>query len=315
MAPLIGTLKALGATFEFTGRGDHLPLTVRGKIARGGPCTLSGETSSQFLTALLFAAPLLADGLQITRLDGARSISYLEMTLSALRVAGITLSCSPDNASIEVQEQSYTPFRTTVGADYTSCSYFMAAAAMSGGSVTITGLRGPSEQGERAIIGWLRRMGACVTLDGEQCSVQGSDLTGDVSIDATDFPNIIPTLAVMAAVAHGTTELRGGEVTNFHKSPRLVAVVDGLRQCGVVADVLLEGDIPVGFRVVGRPSYPGGVTLDAREDHRLAKAFSLLSLRAERPITITGISTQTAMLEQFVRDASHIGLGLTMRSG
>lgn len=308
MAPLFAVLESLGGSFDHGAAPGRLPAMVTGRARGGGSCTFRGDISSQFTTAMLMAAPLMEGGLRLEVTGETVSPSYVAMTLQAQRTAGVHVLGSPGEGSFTVTRQDYRPFEAAVGPDYTSCSYFMAAAAMSGGKVTIRGLDTPTLQGEQAIVGILREMGARVEFREGTCLVAGDGrLRGGLRLDATDYPNIIPTVAVLAAVADGTTVLTGGGVTNSHKSPRVTALVAGLRHLGVAAEVIVERGRPVGFSITGRPGLDAGARLDAREDHRLAKAFSLLALKARSPLTITGIASQRALLERFVDECCALG--------
>lgn len=314
MDALVNVLEGLGGSFEHPDADRRLPISVTGKVASGGACGVSTQVSSQFLTALLFAAPLMAGGLRIELQGPARSTPYVALTVTALARAGIEVAVGDDLRSFTVAEQAYRPFQARIGCDYTSCSYFMAAAAISGGAVRLQDFDGTSEQGERAIVDILARTGAHLTPSTEGYLVEGNGLRTDMALDATDYPNLIPTLAALGAVGRGTLVVSGGHVTNFHKCPRVPTLVDELRRFGADASVVLDDGVPAGFSITGRERYPGGVTLDAHEDHRVAKALSLLSLRADAPFRITGISSQVAMLEEYVGDCSRLGMPLRIAS-
>lgn len=272
MGELIVALRTLGARIE-PPAAETLPVRVCGPL-HGGRLTLSGRVSSQFGSALLTVAPLTVEGLALDFESPPVSAGYLTLTLEMMRRFGTRCEeISP--ASWRVPGgQVYHGTRIRIAPDPVLASYFMALPAVIGGSIRIPDLRS-QERGEARFAALLEAMGCRVTVDGAGIligePVRGLQALGP--IDLADAPDIVPTLATLAAlVPHGTTRLSGIGHLRYKESDRLNDLAQELNRAGLRVEV--ESD---GLRIEG-----GGrlrtVTLDAHDDHRLAMSFALLAL-------------------------------------
>lgn len=266
---LVEALRHLGARVDSSGAGG-LPLRVRGPIG-SGPVTVAADRSSQFLSGLMLAGPVLADGLTITLGSAPVSMPYVEMTASVMRSFGARVEIGP--AAVRVDGGGYrSPGRYSVEPDASAASYFWAAAAVTGGAVGVRGLSSSSIQGDVGFAEVLESMGATVTT-GElgETVVTGGPLRG-ADIDLRDLSDTAPTLAVTAALARGPTKVTGIGFIRGKESDRIAAPVAELRRCGVDATENADG-----FTVApaGKPS---GARIRTYDDHRMAMAFSVLGL-------------------------------------
>ena len=239
-------------------------LTVQGKLPPG-VYRLPGNVSSQFVTGLLYALPLLEGDSELVLTTPLESRGYVDMTLEALARFGIR-GTERENGFLIPGRQKYCPAQASVEADWSQAAFWLAAAAL-GNPVQPVGLEEDSSQGDRVIGDYY------VPL----CR------PGDVDIDLSQCPDLAPPLAVMAAVRCGTTRLVNAGRLRLKESDRLAAITQVLRALG--ADVE-EG--PDFLRIQGRDALAGGCTVDCCNDHRIAMMAAVAAARCESPVTLTG---------------------------
>lgn len=275
MGPLVRALRALGAEVDEAGDPERLPLVVRGP-ARGGPVALAGDISSQFLSGLLIAGPLLEDGLDVTLTTPLVSRPYAVMTAAVMAAFGGRAEVGGDRCRVPSGGAGYRSVASyAVEPDASAASYFLAAAAMTGGRVRVPGLGRDSVQGDVQFAGILESMGAEVRWERDAVTVTGTGRLTGVDVDLAALSDTAPTLAVVAAVAEGPTTVRGIGFVRGKESDRIAAVVTELTRCGVPAE-----ERPDGFVVHPAPrSGPAGpVRIRTYDDHRMAMAFAVLGL-------------------------------------
>ncbi len=262
-------LRRLGARVEFPSGGDGLPIRICGPI-RSRDAAVATDRSSQFLSGLMLAGPLVPGGLTL-RVDGlAVSRSYVEMTAAVMRSFGAAVEIGPD--VVRVFGDGYTPVEHfAVEPDASSASYFWAAAAITSGTVVVEGLGADSIQGDARFASLLQTMGATMEEVAGCTRVTGGPLQG-VEVDMADMSDTAPTLAVAASLAATPTTVRGIGFVRGKESDRIAAVVSELRRCGVEARELVDG-----FSVAGGSS-PAGARVRTYDDHRIAMAFAVLGL-------------------------------------
>ena len=266
---LADALRRLGASVEFPAGGDSLPMRIRGPITASS-VSVAGDRSSQFLSGLMMAAAATPEGLTLRIAGPAVSRPYVEITAAVMEAFGASVDVEP--GSVRVSGGGYRPVdRFTVEPDASAASYFMAAAAVTGGTVRIEGLGAGSIQGDARFAAVLESMGATVDRDETSTTVRGGPLRG-VDVDLSDLSDTAPTLAAAAAVADTPTTVTGVGFIRGKESDRVAAVVEGLRRCGVTAR-----ELPDGFTVEPGPA-PSGAVIRTYDDHRIAMAFSVLGL-------------------------------------
>ncbi len=299
IAPLTEALGRLGVDITFEGLPGCPPLRLSSSGWQRAHTTLDASASSQYLSALLLAAPRSPHGL-VVDLRGERIASwpYAALTIAAMARAAVpvatfhhrgdTLSpCTledipllPPNA-IRCTVPGNQPYRAgtfTVEGDWSSASYFLAAGALGRVPVTVTHLRTDSLQADRALVDILKRMGARVTVAATGITVWPSPLMGaDLPMGAC--PDLVPTVAVLAAAAQGTTRIHGAAHLRLKESDRIAAVADGLTRLGVAVQTTDDG-----LFIAGGLAVRGPVELATFGDHRLAMSLSLTELLGVRPI-------------------------------
>jgi len=271
--PLGELLEALGqaGVQAVSERGDGCPpVRVTGGLT-GGRAQLSGGTSSQYLSALLFIGPLAPAGLAIDITGELVSRPYVDLTLEVLGNFGISYYREGYRYFELPGGQSYLPREYEIEADASSASYFWAAAAVTGGQVTITNLSLESSQGDAAFPEVLGRMGCAVESSPAGLTVQGGPLTG-VTVDMGTMPDLVPTLAVLAAFAAGDTVITGVAHLRHKESDRLHAVATELGKLGIEARETPDG-------LVIRGGTPKGAVIHTYNDHRIAMSFAVAGLK------------------------------------
>ena len=294
--PLITALRQLGVKVSCD--GESPPVTVEGGGLDGGVTELPGDISSQFISALLLVAPLAEKSVTIHLTTMPESRSYILMTLECMERFGITVGYSGDMMEYEVTCQEYQPVDYRMEGDWSSASYLLALGALSG-AVTVTNLNPSSLQGDRVLLDFLRKMGAEVEVKSDCVTVKKQKLQA-IRADLTDCIDLLPTMAVLAVVADGTSEFTGIRRARLKESDRIAAVREGLERAGV--KVIEEPD-----RLVIAGSMPGRATIDSHGDHRIAMAFSLMGA-ASGCITIDGAECVTKTYPEFWDVLKSIGV-------
>jgi 3-phosphoshikimate 1-carboxyvinyltransferase len=271
LGELLDALRQVGVR-AVSERGDGCPpVRVTGGII-GGRAQLSGSISSQYLSALLFIGPLAPAGLAIDITGELVSRPYVDLTLEVLGDFGITYYREGYRYFQLPGGQCYLPQTYEIEADASSASYFWAAAALTGGRVTITNLSLESSQGDAAFPGVLGRMGCAVESTPAGLTVQGGLLQG-VEVNMATMPDLVPTLAVLAAFAQGDTVITGVAHLRHKESDRLAAVAAELARLGIEARETTDG-------LVIRGGAPKGAVIHTYNDHRIAMSFAVAGLKA-----------------------------------
>ncbi|MCD6452793.1 MAG: 3-phosphoshikimate 1-carboxyvinyltransferase [Dehalococcoidales bacterium] len=266
---LVQALKQWGVNCSC--HGELAPVTIEGGQLNGGTIRLPGNISSQYISALLIVAPLARQKVNIRLTTPLESTPFVLMTLDCLREFGIKVTASPDLREFDILPQQYQPTRYTIEGDWSSASYFLAMGALSAG-ITVTNLNPQSRQGDRVILSWLEEMGASVEVDESAVTVRKSRLKA-ISANLANCIDLLPTMAMLAALADGQSELTGIARARLKESNRVAAVREGLERMGV--RVTEEKN-----RLIITGSSPRGAVIDPRNDHRIAMAFSIPGLVA-----------------------------------
>ncbi len=272
MGPLLGALRELGADVQ-TGDGA-LPVRIRGKRLDGGPLALNPGVSSQFVSALLLAAPGMRDGLDLQLEGPIPSRPYLELTRAVLEAFGGFVAVDAAGRRWRVRPGRLEPVSYTVEGDWSAAAFPLAAAAVAGGRVTVANVAPGSAQGDRCLTGILARAGCHVTSGASGVSVEGP-ATVAFEADLSDAPDLFPALAVVAASVPAGSVLRGLGALRHKESDRLAVMVGNLGRLG--AEVGTDGET----MVVRKPLPRGGsrdVAVTAAADHRIAMAMAVAAL-------------------------------------
>lgn len=295
--PLLKSLNDLGGEAFSIKKNDCAPLVVRGRI-RGGRTVLDGRVSSQFLSALLISCPLAEDDAEIV-IDGElKSRPYAEITLEMLEEAGAEVETDFERFFIP-GGQRYRLEDYTVPGDFSSASYLLAAAAVTGSRLSVRGLR-PSRQGDSAIVSILRDMGAKISWDQEKGDlvIEGGDLEG-VEVDASLTPDLVPTIAVLGSLARGKTVVKNAEHVRHKETDRLSAMAMELSKMGADIKERPDGLVIEGGRLEG-------ARVSGHHDHRIVMALTVAGLAAGDTRIDTAESVSVSY-PSFFEDMARIG--------
>ncbi len=276
--------------------GDkNLPLIVEGKLSYG-EYAIDGNVSSQYITGLLLALPLLDGSSKITVSGTLESKGYVDMTLDTLSKSGVSIK-QKDNCFFIDGNQRYSPRSVTVEGDYSQAAFFIAGAALAG-DTTIDGLDPCSLQPDRAIVDIMRRMGADITQTGNLLTVRQSKLRG-IDVDVSQCPDLVPPIAAAAAMAEGTTRITGAARLRIKESDRLRSMSANLNSIGIETEELDDALIIHGGRV--REG-----TVDSFGDHRIPMAFAILAA-GSAALTIRGAQCVSKSYPSFFEDLKSLG--------
>jgi 3-phosphoshikimate 1-carboxyvinyltransferase len=273
MGTTFDALAELGAGVEALADAGHLPATVTGGGTASRVLRVPGDASSQFLSGLLLIGPCLPDGLVVELTTDLVSRPYVELTIAVMTAFGATVH-QPDEHSFEVAPGGYRATDYAIEPDASAASYPLAAAALCGGQVTVTGLGASALQGDAAFADVLVQMGAGVDRDSHRTTVaaQRGRLTGG-TFDFTHISDTAQTLAAIAPFASSPVTITGIGFIRRKEIDRLAAVATELRRAGIRVD-----DDPDGWTI-----HPGPVrstTFETYDDHRMAMSFALIGLAA-----------------------------------
>jgi 3-phosphoshikimate 1-carboxyvinyltransferase len=272
---LASVLERLGATLKLTGGGGGLPLEAGGSPVRGGVVSVSASHSSQFASALLLIGPRLDGGLELNLAPGAVSLPYIELTARVMREFGVEVE-RPDSLSWRVPAGDYAGRRYEIEGDHSSASYFLAAAAIVGGTVRVERLDPESEQADACLGEILETLGCSVKRDRFAIEVEGSGRIPPFDLEMSHAPDVVPTLAVLALFADGPCSMRGIAHLRIKESDRLGVLASNLRRLGREAEATEDA------LLVDAPGGPlHGATIETASDHRMAMAFAVAGLRIE----------------------------------
>jgi 3-phosphoshikimate 1-carboxyvinyltransferase len=270
LGDLLDALRSLGAEISFAQAQGFPPLTISGGPLEGGEVTLNAETSSQFLSALLMVGRCMEKGLTVNIPGIVTSRPFVDLTLGTMAQFGVTVE-SEGYSRFRVEPGGYTGTDLTVEADATAATYFLAAAALTGGRITIQGLGTNSVQGDVGFADLLGRMGCNVHMGPDEISLTSGELRG-IDVDLNGMPDTVPTLAVVAALARGKTTIRNVANLRVKESDRLAALAAELTKIGARVEELPDG------LVIHPAKTLHGATIETYNDHRIAMSFGVLGL-------------------------------------
>ncbi|NHZ89466.1 3-phosphoshikimate 1-carboxyvinyltransferase [Massilia sp. CCM 8733] len=273
---LVDALNAIGAQIEYTGVEGFPPLRIRRGHIHAQRMAVRGNVSSQFLTALLMAAPLMAREHPVTIDVVGELISkpYIEITLNLMRRFGVTVEQDGwQSFTVQPGQRYASPGTIHVEGDASSASYFLAAGAIGGGPIRVEGVGRDSIQGDVRFAEALEQMGATITRGDNWIEARSNGVLKAIDADFNHIPDAAMTIAVAALYADGTTTLRNIASWRVKETDRLAAMATELRKLGAI---VVEG--PDFISVTPPVGALSAATIDTYDDHRMAMCFSLASL-------------------------------------
>jgi len=315
--PLLEALDSLGVRAESSRGNGQAPLVIEGPLA-GGSVDIPGDVSSQYISALLMAGAVTEEGIELNLTTELKSAPYVDITLEVLEAFGVTAepigatgaggvrSAGADGFVVDGGQQ-YAPEggEYHVPGDFSSMSYLLAAgavAARAGESVVVEGAQ-PSAQGDSAIVDILDSMDAEIEWDRDagEITVERSELTG-TTVDVGDTPDLLPTIAVLGAVAEGDTVIENCEHVRYKETDRVSAMATELEKLGV--SVTEAHDV---LTIHGSDSTLSGATVDGYHDHRIIMSLSIAGLVAEGTTTVSGAEHVDISFPGFFEQLDELG--------
>jgi len=282
--PLLDAIQQLGGRAESTRSNGQAPLVIGGPID-GGAVSIPGDVSSQYITALLMAGAVTDEGIDIDLETELKSAPYVDITLEVLDAFGVDAAKTSEGYRVPGCQSYGRDDAYPVPGDFSSMSYLLAAGAVAGDDdgVVVEGAH-PSAQGDSAIVDVLERMGADIAWDRDagEIRVRRSALAG-VEVDVGDTPDLLPTIAVLGAVADGDTRIVNCEHVRYKETDRVRAMATELEKLGAV--VTEEADV---LTIHGGESDLRGTAVAGHDDHRIVMSLAVAGLVAEGTTTIRG---------------------------
>ncbi|MFW5958618.1 MAG: 3-phosphoshikimate 1-carboxyvinyltransferase [Natronomonas sp.] len=315
--PLLDAIDQLGGRGESTRRNGRAPLVVGGPID-GGEVAIPGDVSSQYITGLLMAGAVTENGIAIELTTALKSAPYVDITLEVLDSFGIETSiCGADNYSSGAAGadgfrvdggQSYEPTdgEYHVPGDFSSISYLLAAGVVAAeDELVVEGAR-PSAQGDSAIVNILESMGGKIEWDRENglISVRKSDLKG-IDVGVADTPDLLPTIAILGAVANGTTRITDCEHVRLKETDRVAAMAAELDRLGITVEEYEDELV-----IHGGVSALHGGRVSGYDDHRIIMSLAVAGLVADGSITIEGAEHVDVSFPSFFEVLEDLGAGI-----
>ncbi|CAJ1949792.1 unnamed protein product [Sphenostylis stenocarpa] len=286
---LVSGLKQLGADVDCFLGTNCPPVRVNGKGGlSGGKVKIPGSVTSQYLTALLMAAPLAHGNVEIEITNKLISAPFVDMTVKMMERFGVSVEHSGnlDRFLVHGNQKYKSPGNAFVEGDASSASYFLAGAAITGGTITVKGCGKNSLQGDVRFAEVLEKMGAKVSWTGNSVTVTGPppDSSGEkvlkgIDINMNEIPDVAMTLALVALFAKGPTAIRDVECWRYKETERMIAMCTELRKLGATVEEGLD------YCVITPPEKLNATAIDTYGDHRMAMTFSLAAC-GDVPVTI-----------------------------
>ncbi len=278
---------------------NKFPLHLKGQL-QAGDYEIAGNISSQFITGLLFALPLLDGDSQIKIVPPVESRSYLNITINSLRKFGVEIEERENLYIIKGNQKYISPSEITVDGDWSNSAFFLCAGALSEKGVTVKDLDVNSPQGDKAILDVLTRIGADIKVSDAEITVKKNKLNA-ITVDASDIPDLVPIISVVATACNGDTKIINAQRLRIKESDRIKSVCQMITSVGGSVTETDDGMIIHGGR-----SLNGG-TVQGFNDHRIVMAASILSILCKNDVVITEYKAVEKSYPHFFDDFNKMG--------
>ena len=270
--PLISALEGLGVQVHTKEGRGFPPVTIEARGIGAGTATFHNAVSSQYISSLLLSAPFARGDVRVQLRGRTVSHPYITMTIAVMRQFGVEVTGEGENDYLVRGGQCYQGRLYSVEGDASTASYFFLAAALCGGTVKVLNINPQSLQGDIRLLEIMEMLGCRVRRGEDWVEVTGGELVaGDYSIDMGDLPDMVPTLAVMAAFREGKTSITNVSHLRIKESNRIAALVSEINRIGGKAEETPDGLVITGGR-------PHGAEIETYHDHRIAMSFAIAGL-------------------------------------
>ena len=299
VADLVLALQKLGA--DCKSNQGYPPVHVKGPI-QGGSVEVPGNVSSQYVSALLLAAPLAKMPVEVTVNGRLESKPYVKMTLDMQRKFAVQVDATEDLTKFHSESQTYQPSDVEIEGDWSSTAFLLVAAAIAGEKVRVGGLAQETRQADQYMLRILKRMNGRVIADSSSVTVEKSR-PEPIEVDVSDNPDLFPAICTLCAVTDGVSTITGIRRLRIKESDRVLAMSNGLKQMGIETR---ESEDSLTIRG-GRPR---NAIIDPHRDHRIAMAFAALGLCTDE-VTIVDAECVGKSYPSFWRDLRSLGADVT----
>jgi 3-phosphoshikimate 1-carboxyvinyltransferase len=296
MQPLLDSLEKLGA--KCTSTNGTPPITVKGRI-RGGDASISGSVSSQFISALLIAAPKTESGVTLQIEEDLVSKPYLDATIAVMKEFGVNVNTIIPYKKYNIPKQNYKPIDFTVPPDFSSIALLLSAAVLVGKDMTIVAPIGNLPQGDKVMLSFLEKLGAKIIVN-DTIKVQPPHLLTGGRFDLSNTPDLLPPMAILSLKASQPIELYNVKHARFKETDRIDILAKELSKLGVNVTEKEDGLILEAPRVVKKAE------LDSADDHRLFMAFCIAGMFVDG-CTVTDPESVDVSYPTFIDDMIRIG--------
>ena len=297
LSPLKEELEKKGVVFQ---KDNEYPLHITGNL-QSGDFELAGNISSQFVSGLLFALPLLKGDSKIRLIPPVESKSYIDITVETLRDFGIIVEETENTYIIKGNQKYISPKEITIEGDWSNSAFFLCAGALSKDGVTVSGLDIYSTQGDKKILDILKRMGASVEVDNDEITVKKNKLMGTM-VNGGDIPDLVPVVSVMGAMCDkGVTHIVNASRLRLKESDRIATTESLLSKVGAAVSETDDGLV-----IWGENDLIGG-RVDGANDHRIVMSAAIFSSLCALPVDIVGAEAVSKSYPHFFEDFNSLG--------
>jgi 3-phosphoshikimate 1-carboxyvinyltransferase len=302
--PLIEAINTLGGRIEYKEKEGYFPLEIRGGGLSGGEVSISGKTSSQFISGLLLASPLAKQDVKITVMDEIVQQEYVKITIDLMEKFGVKVSNSEDFKVFEIRSGSYKGRYIQLEADVSTACYFFALAAINKGRIKVTNLNPKTNQPDIKMLDVFERLGCEITKGENWIEVKGPEvLTGGFQISMKEMSDQALTLAAIAPFGNGPITIWEVEHIRTHESDRISAICTELKKMGIKVDEYKDG-------LTVYPGKPKSALVETYDDHRVAMSLSLIGTRVPG-IKVNNPGTVSKTCPKYFSLLENIGVGIT----
>lgn len=297
LSPLKEELEKKGVVFK---TDNEFPLHITGNL-QSGEYELAGNVSSQFVSGLLFALPLLDGDSKISLIPPVESKSYIDMTVATLRDFGILIEETENTYIIKGNQKYISPKEITIEGDWSNSAFFLCAGALSKDGVTVSGLNINSTQGDKKILNILKRMGASVEVNDDEITVKKNKLMGTM-VNGGDIPDLVPIVSVMGAMCDkGVTHIVNASRLRLKESDRIATTEALLTKVGAAVSETDDGLV-----IWGENDLIGG-RVEGANDHRIVMSAAILSCLCALPVDIVDAEAVNKSYPHFFEDFNSLG--------
>ncbi len=297
LSPLKEELEKKGVTFE---TDNEFPLQITGKL-QSGEYELAGNVSSQFVSGLLLALPLLNGDSKVKLIPPIESKSYIDITVATLRDFGIEIEEAENTYIIKGNQKYISPREITIDGDWSNSAFFLCAGALSKDGVTVSGLNINSTQGDKKILDILKRMGASVEVNDDEITVKKNKLMGTM-VNGGDIPDLVPIVSVMGAMCDkGVTHIVNASRLRLKESDRIATTEALLTKVGAAVSETDDGLV-----IWGENDLIGG-RVEGANDHRIVMSAAILSCLCALPVDIVDAEAVNKSYPHFFEDFNSLG--------